>query len=269
MGPHWQVAGALDQGWIPGWDVAGTVCRAAADGSGPPVGTRVVAWVTQGAWAERVAVPATHLVPLPDTVSFHDAATLPIAGMTAWYALSVGGLAAGKRVLVTGAAGAVGRFALQIAKHADAHVTAVVSSETRGRAIRHLSFDALSIGMPGEGAYDIVLDCVGGRTLAQSFALMAPYGRAMSYGNASGEATTFTADAPYRKPCASLHGFNLLGELARVERPAEGLAALVDLLAGGKLRMDIVRVMDWQEVAAACKAVEAGGVDGKLVMQIA
>src|SRR5690242_21905255 len=67
-------------GWIPGQDIVGIVERAAADGSGPAIGSRVVALVDEGGWAERVAVPTDRLAPVPDGVSFVSAATLPVAG---------------------------------------------------------------------------------------------------------------------------------------------------------------------------------------------
>jgi NADPH2:quinone reductase len=101
--------------WRPGSDVSGEVVRAAADGSGPGEGTRVVGLVQNGAWAELAAVPTRWLARIPDTVSYSDAATLPIAGQVALRALAIGGLLLGKEVLVTGATGGVGQFAVQLA----------------------------------------------------------------------------------------------------------------------------------------------------------
>jgi NADPH:quinone reductase len=82
-------------GWIPGQDVVGVVDRAAADGTGPAVGTRVAAVVDAAGWAERVAVPTGRLAVLPDDISFVSAATLPVAGATALRTLRLGGDLAG------------------------------------------------------------------------------------------------------------------------------------------------------------------------------
>ena len=70
-------------GWCPGWDLAGVVVQAAADGSGPRTGARVVGFLRSGAWAESVVVPTNALAELPDAVTFAQAATLPVAGLTA------------------------------------------------------------------------------------------------------------------------------------------------------------------------------------------
>ena len=121
---------ARPDGWRPGQDVAGHVRRAM---DGPAAGARVVAIAQGGGWSERVAVPAAHCAPLPDDVSFEQAASLPIAGLTALRALRQGGFLLGREVLVTGATGGVGQFAVQLARAAGARVTAQVSEPGAGR----------------------------------------------------------------------------------------------------------------------------------------
>src|ERR1700693_4484527 len=83
------------EGWRPGQDIAGVVVQAAADGSGPQEGTRVVALVDGGGWAQRVAAPTARMAALPDNVSFASAATLPVAGLTALRTLRYGGFLPG------------------------------------------------------------------------------------------------------------------------------------------------------------------------------
>src|SRR5712692_4934927 len=123
------------EGWRPGQDIAGVVAQTAADGSGPPVGTRVVALVDQAGWAERVAVPSARVGALSEGVSFAQAATLPVAGLTALRTLRLGGMLLGRRVLVTGASGGVGYFAVQLAARAGASVVGISRNPRRGTAL--------------------------------------------------------------------------------------------------------------------------------------
>jgi len=263
--PHWQLSHKEQGGWVPGWDFAGTVEKQAKSGKGLAVGTRVVGWTRQGAWAQRTAVPWDQMVALPDQVSFKDAATLPIAGLTAWHALKLGGLKAGKKVLVTGAAGGVGRFALQLCAAANAPAIGVVGSKERAQSLAHITTN-VSVGLPKEGEFDIILECVGGDDLAATFKLVAMYGTIVSYGNASNAATSFHADAAFRKPCLNLRSFSLHGELARCKSAAEGLGDLVALLAAGKLKTEIDITTDLKGVMAACDSLTARKVNGKAVL---
>jgi len=115
-----------EDGWRPGWDLAGVVEQTAAGGSGPHTGGRVVGFLPDGAWAQHVAVPSHALASLPDAVTFAQAATLPVAGLTALYVLAKRGQLIHRRVLITGATGGVGDFAVQLVRLTGAHLVASV-----------------------------------------------------------------------------------------------------------------------------------------------
>ncbi len=165
---------ATEGGMRPGWDLAGVVEQSAADGTGPKAGARVVGFKPSGAWAEAVAVPTNALAVLPDTVSFAQAATLPVAGLTALLALKKGGLLLGKRVLITAATGGVGDFAVALAAFAGAHVTAHVRRPEQAEFARISGAHAVAVGeslaaAAGQyGPFALVLDSVGGQTLTDA-----------------------------------------------------------------------------------------------------
>src|SRR3954447_1179368 len=140
-----------EPGWRPGWDVAGVVSTPAGDGSGPKPGTRVVGLVSSGAWSERVAISTRMLAELPADVSFEAASTLPVAGLTARKAVEMS-VIDGHRVAVTGAAGGVGRFAVQLAAQNGAHVTAVVGRPERAAGLAELGAADVVVGsLPPDG----------------------------------------------------------------------------------------------------------------------
>src|SRR5260370_2718026 len=94
------------EGWRPGQDIAGVVLRAASDGSGPAVGSRIVALCDWEGWAERAAVPSHRIAPIADNVTFGAAASLPVAGLTALRSLRHGAPPLGKPLLITAPAAA-------------------------------------------------------------------------------------------------------------------------------------------------------------------
>src|SRR3954454_13620115 len=192
---HW-IDRMRKPGEVPGWDAAVVVIQPAADGSGPEVGSRVVGFDGAGGWAQQRAVPTENLAVLPDSVDFGQAAALPVAGVTALQALRALGPVVGRRVLITGASGGVGRFAVQLAARAGAHVIAAVGSAARGEGVTALGAAEVVVGL-GDVTEPVfgVLDNVGGPLLAEAFSLLDDGGSAQSIGMASGQPTTIDLEA--------------------------------------------------------------------------
>lgn len=263
-------AQAADEGFRPGWDVAGEVLARAADGSGPPAGTRVVGMADGEGWAERVAVPTAVLAPLPDNLGLVEASTLPVAGLTAMRALAVAERLDGKRVLVTGAAGGVGRFAIQLASHGGAHVTAVVSRPERSKTVEALGCaDEIIVGdLPDHGGYDVILESVGGPSLAAAFGLVAPGGTIVSYGNSSGAPSTFDVTPFYRRGGSHLYGLYVFDEVQRHNSGVRDLTELARAAASDRLDTGVSLVLDWADAATAMKALMDREVDGKAVLTL-
>jgi len=254
-------------GWIPGQDIVGLVERAAADGSGPAVGTGVAALVDQAGWAERVAVPTERLAALPDGVSFASAATLPVAGTTALRTLRHGGDLAGQRVLITGASGAVGRFQVQIARGQGASVTAIASA-------RHQD-DLLDLGAEqvaesialANGLFSLITESVGGKSLADAIERVAPGGTIVMFGSSSGELTPvgFRQFVPGHEG-ARLQTFAYYTSGSGI---GDDIAALLALVAAGRLETRVAMTVPWTDIAHAVEALRQRSFSGKVVLTMA
>ncbi|HJQ91560.1 MAG TPA: zinc-binding dehydrogenase [Acidimicrobiia bacterium] len=259
---------ARPRGWQPGQDVAGVIIEQASDRSGPPAGVRVVAWPEQSGWAQKVAVPTTHLAHLADHVTFPEAATLPIAGMTALRALRLGGHLAGKRVLVTGAAGGVGRFAVEMAAGAGATVTGVVADEARAIGLEEIGASSITYELDElEGPFDFILDAAGGPSFEAAIRLIAPGGDIVVYGNSS--------DTPAQVSFSDFRGHALaritaffVYESGAPPTFGEDLQTLADMVAGGDLHPQIGLEVPWAEANSAFEALANRKVNGKAVLLI-
>ncbi|MDF2741620.1 MAG: sle [Actinomycetia bacterium] len=254
-------SGRVAPGGVLGSDAAGVVAQAAADGSGPATGTRVVA-LAPGAFAQRSAVEVSALAEVPPSVDLAEAAALPVAGVAALRALRAAGAVLGKRVLITGASGGVGRFAVQLAAQAGAHVIASVGSPSRGEGLAKAGADEVVIGLDGvDQPVDVVLDNVGGPLLVAAWELLAPGGSLHSIGWTAGEPAVFP---PYSTvgPPKSLSSFLNQGDAGGE------LATLVQLVAAGRLAVEVGWRGPWERVAEAAQALVGRRVNGKAVLDV-
>ncbi len=262
-------SGMAAAGWRPGWDLAGEIERAAEGGAGPRAGARVVGLVPEGAWAERVAVPTNALAELPDKVTFSQAATFPVAGLTALHALAKGGLLLGKRVLVTGTPGGVGDFAVQLARLAGAHVTANARRADQAPSLRQLGAHEVVVGeeIPPSPKYDLVVESVGGRTLGTALKALARGGVCVTLGISAGGETTFDVREFFAAGRATLYGLFLFTEFGS-EPASVGLRRLGDLVAAGQLAPHITVERPWTEIAQTAQDLMARRYPGKAVLTL-
>jgi NADPH:quinone reductase-like Zn-dependent oxidoreductase len=253
---------------VPGQDVSGIVLRQAANGEGPPAGTKVVALVDEFGWAQRVAAPSHRMAALPANVTFSQAAALPVAGLTALRTLRHGGPLVGRRVLITGAAGGVGTLAVQIAKRSGAHVTAVVGRPERAAGLQALGATEVVEGIDNaQGRFALILESGGGASLAKAIKLVEPRGSVVVYGNSSAEPTTISF-ADFRGAAnARLQSFSYFTSEAE-ERFAPDLALLVSLIADGSLKPQIGVERDWREVLEVAPQLRDRRVAGKAVFLV-
>ncbi len=255
-------------GWRVGIDGAGVVERAAADGSGPPAGSRVVVHVPAGGvGAQLAAVPTSQLTALPDNVSTHAAAALPLAGLVALRMLRDAAPLEGRRVLITGATGGVGQFVVQLALAGGAQVTAVARERDPYAHLTRLGATVVHAVADAEGAFDVLLESVGGAVGSDAFGKLAPRALVQWFGGASGEPLSLDFFSFFGG-----HESFTLRHFVYFDTSGTGdaadLAELVALVAEAKLTPQIGFEGDWSHAAETLNAIAAGTQLGKAVLHV-
>ena len=262
-----------EPGWRPGWDFTGVVDREAADGSGPQAGSRVVGILPSGAWAERVNCRSHAVAALPDGCSDAQAATLPVAGLTALHALRQGGLLLGRAVLVDGASGGVGHLACQLAQAAGAQIWGQVRREEQREAVAAWTGGRVVVGRDlaaaaPHGPFWLIVDSLGGPALAAALGMLQPNGTCVTLGISDASSVTFESRNLFGTGGAKLYGLTLFHELMSVERGGVGLGLLAGLIADGRLKPQIAVEARWGEVGAIARRLIDRDFTGKAVLHI-
>ncbi|MEP6950249.1 MAG: zinc-binding dehydrogenase [Ginsengibacter sp.] len=254
--------------WVPGWDLAGEVVQAAEDGTGPKEQSRVVGFLPSGAWSQYVGVPTDSIAVLPGNVSDAQASTLPVAGLTALLTLAKGGQLLGKKVLITGATGGVGVFAVQLAALSGAHTTALVRSKEDFDLIKGLGADEIINSIDdAKESFDLILDSVGSEIIGKLINKTQKHGTIVSFGNSSEKPdATYNVGSMFRGSI-TLYGFIIFNEL-KTESPSAGLTRLVDLMNRNKLKTIIEKETDWKDIQQVAEDLMNRKFKGKAVLHI-
>jgi NADPH:quinone reductase-like Zn-dependent oxidoreductase len=265
------------QGWLrnvrpiplpatPGNEFAGTIDHVGAGVMGIQPGQAVFGREGNGAYAEYTIAPAESLIPKPDNISFDQAASVPVGARTAWIALFLlADLQAGQHVLIHGAAGGVGNYAVQLARWKGAHVTGTASANNL-EFVRSLGAETVIDYQttPFERVaheVDVIVDPIGGETQERSWPLIKPGGVLVAIGH------------PADEEKARGHGVRTLSTAATQGAPfhpaSEPLQAIASLLASGALVPQPGRVFPLEEAAQAQAFSETGHGRGRIILHVA
>jgi len=252
---------------VVGWPVLG----AGPDGALPPGRFAILGEERNGACCERLVLPAANLLALPDGVSFEAAAALPVVFTTAWTMLvERGRLARGETLLVQGASSGVGTAAIQLGKLLGARVIAATRGPEKGERARALGADEVIDSarerihlrvqqLTGRAGADVVFEHVGPATWDESLRSAAYGGRIVTCGGTTGPVAPTNLPFLFGKRL-ELHGVTLGSR--------DALAQVLALVAGGKLRPVIDRVLPLADCRRGHELLEAGAVFGKLVLSV-
>ncbi|CAM3270829.1 MULTISPECIES: zinc-binding dehydrogenase [Brevibacillus] len=267
--------------FIPGLDVAGVIERVGTEVEHFQIGQRVIAFPSQGSYAEYVVADEALTFAIPDSLDFRAAAASPIVSFTAYKLLAeVARIESGETVLIHAAAGGIGTTAIQLAKLLGAgKVIGTVGSESKSGIVLEAGADhvicheqedfaeKVNEWTQGEGA-NIILDSISGRVSEKSMTCLAPYGRLVHFGNASGEIGSFqTVDL--HASCRSVLGFSF--GTTRQKRPEQlrrTAEQVIPFLSQGRLQIKIGGTFSLSEAARAHEWVESRKSTGKVLLVV-
>jgi len=265
---------------IPGLECAGVVEALGPGTYGYKVGDRVMALLAGGGHAEKVAAPTGQLMPIPENLSFEDAAALPEAAITAWTNLvTEGKLVHGESVLIVAAVSGIGTFAVQLARELGARVFVAGRDQARLELLRPLGAEvcvlldddlAKNVRNANDGrGVDVVFDMAAGAQVGQRLHVVKTGGRYVVIGILAGRKAEIDLSDLLRRR------LRLIGSVLRT-RPREEKARLVadfyrfaaDRIRDGRLKPLVHRVYPLESIAEAYAQLEQGGVFGKLVISV-
>ncbi len=262
---------------ILGWDVAGVIEEVGSEAESRHVGQQVVATLAQGGYAELVAVNVASTVPMPDSLSFDEAASMPIAFLTSWFALlKVVELQADETVLIQSGGSGIGMAAIQLAKYVGARVITTASTQEKLEKASELGADE-TINYREQDFLDevwritdragvnVVLESVGGDVMSKSVEALAPFGRLVTVGNTSGTTSTIDSSTLVRRGVKVL-GFSLSTQMGRGGVMPE-LVKILELFGEGKLTSVVDRVFPLSEAAEAHRYVAQAKNFGKVLLR--
>ncbi len=255
---------------VPGMDVAGTVVAAGSAVTRFAVGDEVFG-MSRGSFAEYAAVREDKLAHKPANVSFEQAATVGISGGTALQALTAGQVQAGQRVLIIGASGGVGSFAVQLAKAFGAEVTGVCSTNkldlVTGLGADHVVDYTREDFADGAHHYDLIIDIAGNSTLSKLRRALTPTGTVVIVGGENKGNLTGGIDRQLRALILTPFVGQRLTGLASKERAGD-LRVLAGHIEAGTVTPSIDRTYPLDQVPTAMRQLDAGNVKGKIAITI-
>jgi NADPH:quinone reductase-like Zn-dependent oxidoreductase len=256
---------------VHGLDVAGTVVEVGSSVTRFSAGDKVFG-ISRGSFAEYAAAREDKIAPMPHNLTYEQAAVVPVSGITALQAIrDAGRLQAGQRVLIIGASGGVGSYAVQIAKALGAHVTGVASTGKLD-LVRSLGADSVidytrEDFATGADRFDLIIDIAGNSTLTRLRRALTSHGTLVIVGGENGGSVTGGIGRQLRALAISPFVPQRLTMHATKER-ASDLEPLTDLIETGRITPSLERTYSLDQVPAAMRQLQAGTVRGKLAVTL-